>query len=169
VSPPELDTERLRLRQFREQDLDTYAAMLADPEVMRYIGAGNVMDRGEAWRSIAGMLGHWQLRGYGMWALESRATGELVGRAGFLNPEGWPGFELGWMLGRAHWGRGYALEGARRALRHAFEDLQRDRVISLIRPANARSIRVAESLGERRVGEVTLTGAVALVYEILRP
>jgi RimJ/RimL family protein N-acetyltransferase len=126
------------------------------------------MDRTEAWRSIAGMLGHWQLRGYGMWALELKSTGEFVGRAGFLNPEGWPGIELGWTLARPHWGRGYASESARRALAYAFDDLGRDRVISLIRPGNERSIRVAESLGEKRVGEVMLSGSLALIYEVRR-
>lgn len=165
----ELQTERLRLRQFTEGDLDQYAPMVADREVMRYIGTGAAMNRMEAWRSIAGILGHWQMRGYGMWALELKASGELIGRAGFLNPEGWPGFELGWMLARAHWGKGYALEAARRALGYAFDDLGRDRVISLIRPGNARSIRVAETLGERLAGEVRLMRAKALVYEVLRP
>ncbi len=168
MSARSLETERLRLRQFTEGDLDAYAPMVADREVMRYIGTGAVMSRMEAWRSIAGILGHWQMRGYGMWALELKATGELVGRAGFLNPEGWPGFEVGWMLARAHWGRGYAIEAGRRALAHAFDDMGRDRVISLIRPGNARSIRVAEALGERLAGEVRLMRARALVYEIVR-
>ena len=166
---PTLATERLRLRAFRNEDLDAYAAMCADPEVMRYLGTGVTLSRGESWRSIAGFLGHWHLRGYGMWALEEKASGTLVGRAGFLNPEGWPGFELGWTLGRAYWGRGYATEAARRALAYAFEVLEKPRVISLIRPANEPSIRVAERLGMRRAEEIELLGSAALVYEALRP
>jgi RimJ/RimL family protein N-acetyltransferase len=163
-----LETERLRLRRFREADLDAYAEMSADPEVMRYIGTGIALSRTDAWRSIAGMLGHWQLRGYGMWALELKETGELVGRAGFLDPPGWPGFEIGWLLGRRHWGKGYAIEAARVALRYAFEELHRERVVSLIRPGNSRSVRVAEALGERLAGEVELLGSKALVYEVTR-
>jgi RimJ/RimL family protein N-acetyltransferase len=85
-----------------------------------------------------------------------------------LRPAGWPGFERGWMLGRSHWGKGYAREAAREALRHGFEVLEQDRVISLIREANAPSIRVAEALGEKLAGEVELLGAKALVYEIRR-
>ena len=165
---PTLETERLRLRAFRNEDLDAYAAMCADPEVMRFLGTGVTLNRGETWRSMAGFLGHWALRGYGMWALEDKATGALVGRAGFLNPEGWPGFELGWTLGRPHWGRGYATEAARRALDYAFRELGEPRVISLIRPANLPSIRVAERLGEKRAGEIELLGATAIVYEALR-
>ena len=160
-----LETARLRLRQFSEADLDAYAVMCADPDVMRYLGTGVTMNRGETWRAIAGMLGHWQLRGYGMWALESRQTGELVGRAGFINPEGWPGFELGWVLGKPHWGKGYATEAAREAQRYAYEVLKRDRFISLIRHANTPSIRVAERLGSKLAGEVELMGGPTLVYE----
>lgn len=163
-----LDTPRLRLRAFRGDDLDAYAPMCADPEVMRYIGSGVTLSRADAWRSIAGMLGHWQLLGYGMFALERRDTGQFVGRVGFLDPPDWPGFELGWLLGREHWGQGFAVEAARRALAFAFGELRRDRVISLIRPANARSIRVAEALGERLAGEIELLGSTALRYEIAR-
>jgi len=123
VTIPELETERLRLHAFRNEDLDAYAAMCADPEVMRYLGTGVTLSREDAWRSMASFLGHWALRGYCMWALEEKATGDLVGRAGFLNPEGWPGFELGWTLGRSYWGRGFATEAARRALDFAFTNL----------------------------------------------
>ena len=164
-----LETERLRLRAFRNEDLDAYAPMCADPEVMRYLGTGVTLSRGDAWRSMAGFLGHWALRGYGMWALEEKATGAFVGRAGFLNPEGWPGFELGWTLGRQHWGRGYATEAARRALDYAFEELAQPRVISLIRPGNEPSKRVAERLGQKPVREIELLGGPATVYEVARP
>jgi RimJ/RimL family protein N-acetyltransferase len=166
--PIRLETERLRLREFRGEDLEAYAAMSGDGEVMRYIGEGKTLTPHETWRSIAAMLGHWKLLGYGMWALEEKASGALVGRAGFLDPPGWPGFELGWLLGRAYWGRGYATEAASRCLRYAFEELTRDRVISLIRPGNQPSVRVAERIGEKLAGEVELLGAKALVYEARR-
>ena len=156
------------LRQFRESDWDDYAMMSADVEVMRHIGTGLALTRDESWRSIANFLGHWQLRGYGMWALESKETGEFLGRAGFYDPPGWPGFELGWVLGRQYWGRGYASEAARAALAHAFDGLGKQRVISLIRHGNARSIRVAEAIGERLAGEAELLGSKALVFEIVR-
>jgi len=142
-----LETERLRLRMFRTADFEAYAAICADPDVMRYLGDGKPLSKADAWRQIAMILGHWSLRGYGLWAVEERATGALVGRIGLFEPEGWPGFELGWMLRRASWGQGYAIEGARRALAHAFTEMGRDHLISLIRPANQPSIRVAEKLG----------------------
>jgi RimJ/RimL family protein N-acetyltransferase len=161
---PTLQTERLVLRMFRDDDLDAYAPICADPEVMRHLGEGKTLTRAEAWRQIAMIVGHWQLRGYGLWAVEERATGELVGRIGFFNPEGWPGFELGWVLRRAAWGKGYATEGARRALAHAFTEMGREHVISLIYPANTASIRVAERLGEALERRTELYGHEVLVY-----
>ena len=101
-----------------------------------------------------------------MWAVERRDTGELIGRVGFLQPPGWPDFEIAWLLGRPFWGRGYALEASREALRYAFGPLRRERVISLIRPENRPSIKLAEALGERLSGELQLLGGTALMYEV---
>lgn len=162
-----LETERLILRMFREDDFEPYARICADPEVMRYLG-GNTYSRLEAWRQMAFIIGHWHLRGYGHWAVEEKSSGNFVGRIGFLNPEGWPGFEIGWTLGRESWGKGYATEGARRALEYAFTELDRDHVISLIHPENQASIRVAERLGERPEGTTEILGMEVLVYGINR-
>ena len=163
-----LQTERLILRLFREADLDAYAEMSGDAEVMRYLGSGLPLTRAEAWRSMALMLGHWQLRGYGLWAVEERASGAMVGRIGCWNPEGWPGLEVGWTLRRRYWGRGFATEGARAALGYAFTQLGCRHVISLIRPANAASIRVAERLGECLEGRTEINDHETLVYGIGR-
>jgi len=163
-----LTTDRLALRMLRESDLDAYAEMCADPEVMRYIGDGQPLARPLAWRNLAMMVGHWALRGYGLWAVEERSSGVLVGRIGFWYPEGWPGFELGWMLRRAFWGRGYATEAARAALPIAFTQMKQPHVISLIHPENAASIRVAERLGERLHDTTEVMGRPALVYRTTR-
>ena len=164
-----LETDRLILRMFREDDFEAYATICADGDVMRYLGEGKPLTRSEAWRQMAMILGHWRLRGYGLWAVEERATGHLIGRIGHFNPEGWPGFELGWVLGKPYWGRGYATEGARRALDYAFAEMGRDHVISLIYPPNAASIRVAERIGETLEGRTQLFGHEVLVYGIDRP
>jgi RimJ/RimL family protein N-acetyltransferase len=166
---PTLLTERLRLRAFRKSDLDDYAAMKADPEVARYlVGAGGPWDRGRAWRHMAFLMGHWQLGDIGMWAVEHRETGVFLGMIGFAEPDDWPGFELAWTLARRWWGNGYATEGARAALRHAFNGLEKDRVISLMHPENRASIRVAERIGERLQGRTELFGKSMLRYGIDR-
>ncbi len=161
-----LETERLLLRPFREGDIDAYAAMCADTEVMRYIGSRLVLSRDDAWRQMAMFAGHWQLRGFGTWAVEERASGSFVGRVGLHFPEGWPERELAWTLAREYWGRGFASEAARAALTYAFNTLEWQRVISLIDPDNHRSIRLAERLGERFDREVTLRGHRLLVYKV---
>jgi RimJ/RimL family protein N-acetyltransferase len=163
-----LETDRLTLRMLRESDFDAYAEMCGDAEVMRYIGDGQPLARPMAWRNLAMMAGHWSLRGYGLWAVEERSSGVLVGRIGFWNPDGWPDFELGWTLRRAFWGRGYATEGARAALRLAFTQMGRPHVISLIHPDNAASIRVALRLGERLAGPIEVMGKPVQVYRISR-
>lgn len=160
-----LETERLIMRPFAETDLDDYAEMCADPEVMHFLG-GRTFTRMESWRHIAAQLGHWQLRGYGQWAVVRRDTGEFIGRVGFLNPEGWPGFELGWTLARSAWGHGFATEAARRALDFAFKELDRDDVISLIHPENRASLAVAQRLGEKYEKDTEILGEHVGVYRI---
>lgn len=162
-----LETERLLLRMWREDDFESYARICADPEVMRYLG-GKPLSRPEAWRHMAYLAGHWHLRGYGHWAVEEKASGELIGRMGFFYPEGWPGFEVGWTLARQSWGKGYATEGARRMLDHAFREMGREHVISLIHPENEASIRVAEKMGEKLEGETEILGTPVLIYGISR-
>ena len=163
-----LETPRLVLRMLRQSDLDAYAEMCGDPEVMRFLGNGRPMNRADAWRSLAVMIGHWHLRGYGLWAVEEKATGVLVGRVGFWEPEGWPAFEVGWTLRRAFWGRGFATEAARACLNHAFRRMGRQHIISLIRVGNLASVRVAERIGERLEGRMELQGHDTLVYGISR-
>jgi RimJ/RimL family protein N-acetyltransferase len=163
---PILETERLRLRAFRLSDFDDYAAMCGDPEVTRYLMTR--FTREQAWRHLAFLVGHWVLRGFGMWAVEEKETGAFVGRIGFAEPEGWPGFELAWTLTPRFWGRGYATEGARAALSYGFNVLRKDRVISLIHPENQPSIRLAGRLGEKLQGRAEILGKEHLVYGVER-
>ncbi|HYU31467.1 MAG TPA: GNAT family N-acetyltransferase [Thermoanaerobaculia bacterium] len=163
---PILETERLWLRSFRASDFEDFAAMNADPEVMRFVGGP--WDRGRAWRHLAYLLGYPQLGRPGMWAVEQKETGAFVGMVGFSEPEGWPGFELAGRLARRWWGHGYATEAARTALVYAFTILQKDRVISLVRPENRASIRVVERLGESLQGQTVALGTEYLVYGIDR-
>jgi RimJ/RimL family protein N-acetyltransferase len=162
---PRLETERLRLREFRESDIDAMATIFADEDVPRFITPnGQPQGREFAWRVMTNLTGHWTLRGFGMWALEEKATGRLVGYAGPNFPETWPGQEIGWTVGRDFWGKGYASEAARKALIYARDTLKWPRVIHVIDPANLRSIAVAERLGSKREGEWAWNGKPIHVY-----
>nr|WP_231402590.1 GNAT family N-acetyltransferase [Caenimonas aquaedulcis] len=151
------------LRPFVLADHARYARFSADPEVMRYMGTGVVSTPEMAWRSMSALLGHWEMLGYGIWAIDLPGTG-VIGHAGYIDVPGWPGFELGWMLGREYWGQGYAREAAATALEIAYATLKRDRVISLIRPPNAASIKLALALGAVGEGSTDLLGSPAEVY-----
>ncbi|MBN1630175.1 MAG: GNAT family N-acetyltransferase [Thermoleophilia bacterium] len=165
--PPIIETERLRLRPFRQEDTDVYAAMCADPKVMRYLSpTGEILSREDAWRQMAMLVGHWELRGFGIWAAEERQTGCFVGRIGLHYPEGWPDRELGWALRQEFWGRGLAFEGARAVADHAFRDLGWTHLISLIRPGNGRSVRVAENLGAVATDVALIRGIEHVVYRL---
>lgn len=152
MNPPTIKTERLRLRlrPFRDEDLPAYLGLFDDADSRRFIarGASEVTPE-EGWRHLAMLLGHWRLRGYGMWAVTERGDGRLLGRVGLHRPHGWPGLEVGWALTADARGRGYATESAQAAVDWGFERLEVDKLISLIDPENAASIGVAERIGER--------------------
>jgi RimJ/RimL family protein N-acetyltransferase len=164
---PTVSTPRLTLRPFEESDLDAWARIVADEETTEFIGG--VQSREDAWRSIAMYLGHWQLRGYGQWAVEVRGSGRFIGRAGLWNPEGWPELEVGWTLSRDAWGEGYATEAGEASIDWAFSTLGLERVAAVISADNARSRAVAVRLGMSLDYETELfTGERVVVYALSR-
>jgi RimJ/RimL family protein N-acetyltransferase len=165
---PTVETTRLRLRPWREGDLEPYLGLTSDPEVMRYLGYGETADREAAWRQIALFIGHWHLRGFGFWAVDEKASGEFVGRVGLWQPAGWPGIEVGWALARRHWGKGFASEAALATLEWGFRRLGPPQIVSLIYRENVRSIRVAERIGERYQRTIVKFRRECLLYGIER-
>lgn len=165
---PTIETERLTLRPFREADATALFELSQHPEVVRYVGDRRLPTVQEAWRAVAGWIGHWALRGYGQWAIEERASGSFIGRAGIINPADWPGAEVGYLLGRPWWGRGYATEAARTAMDWGFREIGFPDLLSLIDPDNLASIAVATRLGESLRGQTDLMGNRVLVYGITR-
>lgn len=146
---PQLQTERLIMRGPGAQDFESFAAMMADPDVARYI-APAPMERADAWRALSAAIGHWSLRGYGAWTVVRKSDGAYVGRVGMINPEGWPGLEIGWTLAKQFWGHGFATEAAAAAMRYAFLTQPVDHLISNIDPENTASQAVATRLGETK-------------------
>jgi RimJ/RimL family protein N-acetyltransferase len=147
----ELCTDRLLLRQWRDDDLDALVEMYADPEVMRYIRDGAVQSRAETAAHLDRMRQHWDEHGFGLFAAESVETGRLTGWVGlavpYFLPEVMPTVEIGWRLARPFWGAGLATEGARAALRFGLVDRALDRLVSIRQVENVRSARVMEKLG----------------------
>lgn len=138
---PTLTTDRLRLRAFRADDLDAYAAMQANPEVMRYLISGHTSTRVVVWRTMAAFLGQWVLRGYGMWVVEQRDGCAFVGSVGIFEPLDWPEPEIAYSLDRPFWRQGFATEPATAARDWHFAHFPLPRVASFIRPENDASIR----------------------------
>jgi RimJ/RimL family protein N-acetyltransferase len=145
----ELTTARLVLRPLTVAYLDAFAPMYADPEVMRFVGDGSVLDREQTAANLAAKEHHWQQHGYGIFAvhLGDAAVG-WVGLAvpDFL-PEVLPAVEIGWRLARPHWGAGIATEAAREVLRFAFDECDLHRLVSIRHIDNRQSGRVMEKLG----------------------
>jgi RimJ/RimL family protein N-acetyltransferase len=162
MTVPMLETERLRLRGWREEDLPAFAAFWADEETARFVGGH--CNREAAWRIMAMYLGHWVLRGYGLWALQDKASGQWAGWCGPWNPEGWPEQEISWALAKSFHGRGYATEAALRARDFAYRELGWPTAVSYIAAENTPSQRVAARLGATFEGPGQLRGKTVGVY-----
>ena len=145
---PSLETERLILRSFSRHDLDPFAEIIADVDVIQYATyTGDVMSRTQARNWLCLMIGHWHMRGFGIWAVDEKATGKLIGRIGLQFLDWFDDVELVWMLKKSAWGKGFASEGAQAAIKHGFNTLELPRMTSVIHTINEPSIRLAERLG----------------------
>jgi RimJ/RimL family protein N-acetyltransferase len=154
---PTLETERLVLRANRLGDLEPLVEFYASP---RADHRGGRRDRLGAFNALAAEIGHWQLRGFGLWGVEEKASGAYCGQVGLYYPDGWPEPEVGWMVLEDHEGKGYAYEAALRVRAYAYDTLGWTRLVSCIRPANARSIRLAERMGARFERADTIPGGI---------
>jgi RimJ/RimL family protein N-acetyltransferase len=152
VTIPSIETERLVLRGFQAADRAPFAAMNADPEVMRHFPAP--MEPASSDAMLERMAEHWAEHGFGLWAVERREDGRFLGFTGLTRPSFQahftPAVEVGWRLAREAWGHGYATEAARAAVAFGFETLGLDEVVSFTVAANERSWRVMERLGMTR-------------------
>lgn len=156
---PSVETGRLRLRAFCAGDLDAYAAMQANPEVMRYLVTGRTSTPVEVWRTMATNLGQWALRGYGMWAVEEIDGGKFIGGVGIFQPLDWPEPERAYSLDQPFRGQGFASEAAAAARDWLFGHFSLPRIASFIRPDNHASKRVAQRLGAISERIVELRGS----------
>jgi len=148
AQPTNMETQRLILRPWREEDIEPFAAMSADPAVAEYLGGP--LDRTGAEATMSRIAAHFREHGFGFWALELKGAAPFIGFAG-LQHVGFdapftPAVEIGWRLARDHWGKGYATEAARAAIAFGFETLGLDEIVAFTVPANLRSRAVMERL-----------------------
>ncbi len=145
----ELSTARLVLRRWHETDCAPFAALNADPLVMEYFP--DRLTGAESDDLIAKIEAGFEMRGYGLWALEVRATGEFVGFTGLAVPSFsahfTPAIEVGWRLARSAWGQGYATEAGLAAIAFGFQETDLDEIVSFTTAANARSRAVMKRIG----------------------
>lgn len=147
---PVLETERLILRVPDGRDFDAFAAMSEDGDHVQFVGGR--LERPAAWRTWAMIAGGWQLRGFSMFSVIEKSTGQWVGRIGPWHPDGWPDREIGWGLARGATGKGYGIEAAAACMDHVFHTLGWERVIHIISPQNIPSIALARRLGSTNHG-----------------
>jgi len=148
----ELRTERLVLRAWRDDDLEPFAAMNADPRVMEHFPS--VLSRAESDATAGRIRAHLEQRGYGLWAVEVPGEVPFAGFVGLhhvpFDAHFTPAVEIGWRLAASVWGRGYATEGARAAMSLGFGTLGLEEIVSMTVPANRRSWNVMQKLGMTR-------------------
>ena len=151
-----IETPRLRLRQLTADDAPARLRLYADPLVERFMGPPPASEAEERANIERHREAYYARRGYGLWGVERRETGEIAGRCGLLCSAigGREEVEISYLLGPAHRGQGLATEAARAVLAHAAGALRMERVVAVVDPANAPSARGAERLGMRREGEV---------------
>lgn len=166
-----LSTERLDLVEMAATDLDFVAGMLADPEVMQHYPAPHSRDESLAW--IERQRARYAREGHGLWLVRERSSGEPVGQAGLVlqtvGPEAVEEREIGYLLARPCWRRGYATEAALAVKRWAFETLELRRVVSLIRPGNLPSQAVARRIGMAPEREVIFHERPHVVFACANP
>jgi RimJ/RimL family protein N-acetyltransferase len=155
TTPPLLETPRLRLGAWTREDREAFAVMNADRCVMRFMGeGGRPLDRAESDALLDRIEIHWAEHGFGLWAVRAGEGGALLGFCGLAIPSFLPAVlpavEVGWRLRRDAWGRGYATEAALAAVAWGFAEIGLDRVIAIVDPRNAASLRVCEKLSMKR-------------------
>jgi RimJ/RimL family protein N-acetyltransferase len=161
--PERLESERMFLRQFEDDDWRDLHLYYSDAEAMTFT-QGRALSEGETWRVMCSMIGHWQLRGYGPYALEQKSSGKVLGTVGLWYPNNWPEAEIKWGLARRFWGRGFASEAASLVLASVAENLPGLVPISMIHDDNSASIALALALGARRESSIDYEGEAHGIY-----
>jgi RimJ/RimL family protein N-acetyltransferase len=168
MSIPTITTPRLLLRAFTEEDLVPLHRILGERDVLRYFPKTDPLSRDRVQKMIVRLLTHWEERGYGLWAVVSRSTGELMGRSGLQYLTETEEVEVDFILDQAFWGRGLATEAGQASLQYGFESVGVGSVVGIVHPENIASQRVLEKLGMRFTERKQYFGMNCYRYAIAR-
>jgi len=162
--PEQMETNRLILRQFKHDDWQDLHAYYSDENATKFT-VGKAFTEGETWRVMASIIGHWQLRGYGPYAVEDKVTGKVMGNIGFWYPIDFPGPEILWGLAKEYHGQGFASEAVRAVQTVGKEYLPEISFVSFIHKDNHASIQLADAVGAKFEKEIQLKGVITNVYK----
>jgi RimJ/RimL family protein N-acetyltransferase len=165
---PTRTTPRLVLRAFAEDDAGALYRLFQEKDVLRYFPHTDPPPLEKVQKRVKGYIDHWQEHGYGLWALTSRCSGELMGRCGLQYLPDTEETEVDFLLGRPFWGQGYATEAGRISLRYGFEELRLKSIVGIVHPDNQASKRVLEKLGLRMAERTEYFGMKCHRYVIDR-
>jgi ribosomal-protein-alanine N-acetyltransferase len=163
---PSVETARLSLRQFRPDDLDVFAALLSDKDVVRYVGNGLPVTREEAENALHSIIRHWNEHRFGRWAVIDKESGRFVGYGGLRSLLGTP--EVVYHLAKEYWGRGLATELANASLRFGFDEHPFERIVAIAKPENLASVHVMEKAGMQYDQHTNYYDIDVIQYQILR-
>jgi ribosomal-protein-alanine N-acetyltransferase len=153
---------------FSPDDLDALLLITSDPEVMKHLGMGGARTKEKTMNTIDAILRHWDQHGFGIWALEHKANGKLIGWCGLQMLEKTPEVEVAYLLAQAYWNQGLATEAARAAIEYGFNALKRDRIVAIARPENVGSYRVMEKIGMKYEKDAHFYNVDVVYYAIER-
>jgi ribosomal-protein-alanine N-acetyltransferase len=165
---PDPETSRLHFRRFTPDDLQALAAIRADADVMKYIGPGRSEPIHQVQAKLEKVKAHWDLHGFGYWALIDKASGNLAGWCGLSYLEDTEDIEIGYGLAKAYWGKGLATEAAAAVMKYGFVQLRLERIVAVAYPENTPSQVIMKKLGMKYVKTARFLGGEWAYYVIER-
>ena len=168
ITNKEIKTNRLNLRHFNKEDLETYSAIMDDNQIARWFPKGDSYTHEESEKSLNNILSHWMKYGFGLWAITKKENDQIIGRCGLNYILESSEVELDFIISKNYWNQGYATEASEAVIFYGFKILYLDKIIALSKPENIASRKVIEKTGLKYIGNVEYWNIPCVKYEILR-
>lgn len=162
---PEIETARLRLRHFSQNDFQDLYRLYSDAEVMKYL---SMRTREQTQASLSKQIQHWQQHNFGMWAVVERESGKIIGRCGLGFLDNTSEVGLGYVFDKSYWNRGIATEASKATLKYGFLEAKLERIVAIAKPENTASVRVIQKVGMTYQKSTRYYGHDVVYYAITR-